>query len=142
MFIGEYQLTIDDKSRVPVPARFRAAFSDGAVVTRGLDRTLFLYTKEQWTQMAEKINALPLTSQAARNFSRLMLAGATEAELDKQGRMLLPSYLKDFAALDKAVVFAGLGDRVEIWDAPTWTAYQAKTLEDDQVNTDIESLGI
>lgn len=142
MFIGEYQLTIDDKGRAPVPARFRASFADGAVVTRGLDRSLFLYTKSQWAEMAAKIAALPLTSQSARNFSRLMLAGAVEVDLDRQGRFILPGYLREFAALDKAVTFAGVGDRVEIWDAPTWAAYQEQLLDSQESIDNLENLGI
>lgn len=143
MFIGEYQLTVDDKGRVPVPARFRAYFADGAVVTRGLDRSLSLYTKSQWAEMAAKIAALPLTNPSARTFARLMLAGAMEAELDKQGRIIVPGYLREYAALDKAVVFAGLGDRVEIWDAPTWAAYQEKMLDESEMAAaDLSNLGI
>lgn len=126
MFIGEYAHKLDEKGRVQVPVKFRSAFKDGAVITRGLDDSLFFYTKTEWQKIADKIAALPMSNASARSFSRLMLAGAMEAEIDKQGRMIIPSYLRDFAGIKKEVVFAGLMSRVEIWDETRWRRYQRK----------------
>ena len=126
MFIGEFQHTVDEKGRVQVPAKFRKQFSQGAVVTRGLDDSLFFYTKDEWAKIAERIAALPLSKSSARSFARLMLAGAMDIEIDKQGRMMLPKYLRQFGGIKKNVVFAGLYSRVEIWDENRWRNYQKK----------------
>ena len=126
MFIGEYQHSVDEKGRVQVPAKFRTQFKSGAVVTRGLDDSLFFYTKDEWAKIAERIAALPLSKSSARSFARLMLAGAMDVEIDKQGRMMLPKYLRQFASIKKNVVFAGLYSRVEIWDEAKWRSYQKK----------------
>src|SRR3989344_8531771 len=104
MFIGEYRHSLDEKNRLAVPAKFRASLTRGAVITRGLDNCLFVYTKEEWIKLSEKISALPLAQAKSRAFSRLMLAGAMEAAVDKQGRMLIPDYLKQFANFKKNVV--------------------------------------
>lgn len=127
MFIGEYTHTIDDKNRLAVPVKFRAALSGGAVVTRGLDNCLFLYTRDEWQKLAEKFANLPLAQANTRAFTRLMLAGAMDVELDKQGRILVPDYLKSFASLTKNVVVAGLYSRLELWDESKWTAYKQQT---------------
>ncbi len=127
MFIGEYSHTLDDKGRLAVPVKFRTALKKGAVVTRGLDSCLFLYTKEEWAKLAEKLAALPFSQANSRAFSRLMLAGAMDVELDKQGRMVLPEYLRAFAGLGKNTVLAGLYNRLEIWDESKWKAYKATT---------------
>lgn len=124
MFIGEYQHIIDNKKRIAVPSRFRELFNGRAVITRGLDNCLFLYTLEEWNKLAEKLNTLPVGQSSTRSFVRLMLAGASEAELDKQGRVLVPDYLKNYAALDKNVVIAGLYNRLEIWDDKKWNDYK------------------
>jgi len=126
VFIGEFQHTVDEKGRVQVPAKFRKQFSQGAVVTRGLDDSLFFYTKDEWAKIAERIAALPLSKSSARSFARLMLAGAMDIEIDKQGRMMLPKYLRQFGGIKKNVVFAGLYSRVEIWDENRWRNYQKK----------------
>jgi len=129
MFIGEYHHSIDDKSRLAVPVKFRGDLSHGATVTRGLDGCLFLYTKVEWEKLAEKFANLPLAQANSRAFARLMLAGAMDVEVDKQGRVLLPDYLKSYAGLKKDVVIAGLYNRLEIWDETSWTAYKQKTEE-------------
>ena len=126
MFIGEYTHNLDDKGRVAVPAKFREELRGGAVVTRGLDQCLTLYTKESWQQMAEKLSALPTTDQNARAFARLMLAGAMAVELDRAGRIVIPQYLRKFANLSGSVVVAGLYNRIELWNQKDWQAYQAK----------------
>lgn len=130
MFIGEYNHTLDDKGRIAIPAKFRALLASGAVVTRGLDNCLVLYTKDEWQKVAEKLAALPMSKPDARAFARLMLAGAMDVELDKQGRIVLPAYLRNFAKLKSSVVIAGLFNRVEIWDESAWAAYKSETEKD------------
>jgi MraZ protein len=127
MFIGEYSLSMDNKGRVAVPAKFRASLGTGAVLTRGLDKSLFLYPKDQWEKIAGKLAALPISQSNSRAFARLMLAGAWDIEIDKQGRMVIPEYLRKFANITKKVVVAGLYDRLEIWDEEAWTAYKTST---------------
>ncbi|OGE73693.1 MAG: cell division/cell wall cluster transcriptional repressor MraZ [Candidatus Doudnabacteria bacterium RIFCSPLOWO2_02_FULL_42_9] len=139
MFIGEYTISMDAKGRIAVPAKFRSKLSAAAVVTRGLDRSLFLYTKSEWEAIATKLAALPLSKANSRAFARLMLAGAYDAELDKQGRMMIPEYLRKFASLGKKVVVAGLYNRIEIWDSQTWEAYK-KTTESESTSI-AEALG-
>jgi MraZ protein len=127
MFIGEFHHTLDDKGRLAVPIKFRAALAEGAVVTRGLDRSLFLYPKTEWEKLAAKIAALPLGQSDTRAFARLMLAGAMDVEVDKSGRVTLPEYLRTYAGVAKNVVVTGLYDRLEIWDEEAWNVYASKT---------------
>lgn len=127
MFIGEFTVSMDAKGRIAIPAKFRALLNASAVVTRGLDQSLFLYPTKEWEVIAAKIAALPLTQANSRAFSRLMLAGAFDAELDKQGRMMIPDYLRKFATLTKRVVVAGLYNRIEIWDERLWLDYKKNT---------------
>lgn len=130
MFIGEYQLSVDEKGRLSIPVKYRVSLSRGAVVTRGLDSSLFLYTGSEWEKLARKLAALPLSRANTRAFSRLMLAGAMDVELDRQGRVILPDYLRDFAGIRKKVVVAGLYDRLEIWDEARWEKYKKETEKD------------
>ncbi len=123
MFIGEFHLTIDDKGRFAVPMKFRSALATGAVVTRGLDTSLFVLTQEAWQRLSAKIANLPLGSAASRSFSRFMLAGAMDVVLDAQGRFVIPEYLRLHAKLQKDAVLVGVNDRLELWDVATWTAY-------------------
>ena len=139
MFIGEYTISMDAKGRIAVPSKFRASLNDSAVVTRGLDSSLFLYPKKEWENIAEKLSKLPLTNANSRAFSRLMLAGAFDAELDKQGRMIIPDYLRKFASLGKRIVIAGLYNRIEIWDEEAWLVYKKNT--ERESNTIAEGLG-
>lgn len=127
MFIGEYSHNLDDKGRLAVPVKFRRDLSKGAVVTRGLDNCLFLYTKTEWEKLAEKLANLPISQADSRAFSRLMLAGAMDVEVDKQGRIILPEYLRSFAGLSKEVIIAGLYNRLEIWDSEKWSSYKSQT---------------
>lgn len=127
MFIGEYSYTIDAKKRLTVPPKFRKILGDKAVVTRGLDNCLFLYTQKDWEEQAEKLSKLPLSQADARGFARIMLAGAMDAEIDSLGRILIPDYLKDYARLGKKIVVAGLYNRVEIWDEERWSEYKRRT---------------
>lgn len=127
MFIGEYQYVIDQKGRLAVPAKFRKALEQGLVVTKGLDACLFLYTAKEWETQAVKIAQLPISRADSRAFSRQMLSGAMDTEMDKQGRVVLPDYLRKFAGISKKVVVAGLYNRIEIWDADQWEEYKKKT---------------
>jgi len=130
MFIGEYHHNLDDKGRLAVPVKFRAELAQGAVVTRGLDSSLFLFPKEEWDKLATKLAGLPLGQSNSRAFARLMLAGAMDVELDKQGRVILPEYLRQYATLGKNVVVAGLYTRMEIWNADKWEEYKKSTEAD------------
>jgi mraZ protein len=125
MFIGEYTYSIDEKKRLAVPPKFRAKLKKGAVITRGLDNCLFLYSREEWEKLAQKLSQMPLSRADARGFARIMLSGAMEVDFDNLGRILVPDYLKDYAKLKKAVV-AGLYSRVEIWDEEEWKIYKVK----------------
>src|SRR3989344_4571711 len=127
MFIGEYQHSIDEKGRLAVPAKFRGAIKSGAIVTRGLDHCLFIFGKKEWEIIAKKLIALPFAKSDSRALNRLMLAGAMEIDLDVQGRILIPDYLRDFAGLKKQTVIAGLYNRIEIWDEESWKKYRDKT---------------
>lgn len=127
MFIGEYTHIIDQKKRLAVPVKFRRRLGRKAVVTRGLDGCLFLYPHKEWQQLAKRLSQLPFSQADVRGFVRVMLAGAMEVELDRLGRILVPDYLKAYAALGKKVVVAGLYNRVEIWDEKKWKQYQKKT---------------
>jgi MraZ protein len=139
MFIGEYNHTIDEKGRLAIPVKFRQDLARGAVVTRGLDASLFLFPKEEWDKLAEKLAGLPLGKTDSRAFARLMLAGAMDAELDKQGRVVLPEYLRSYAGIRKAVTVAGLFTRLELWDAERWEAYKKAT--ETEVGNIAEKLG-
>lgn len=127
MFIGEYNHSIDEKGRLAVPAKFRSALGRGAVVTRGLDGCLFVYTAAEWKKLADKLAALPIAQANTRAFGRLMLAGAMEVEIDSQGRALIPDYLRKYAGLVKQVVVTGLYNRLELWDEAAWTKYKSST---------------
>ena len=127
MFTDEYSHTLDDKGRLSVPKKFRNALAKGAFVTRGLDNCLFLYTKVEWAKLAEKLANLPFAQANTRAFARLMLAGAMDVEVDKQGRIILPEYLRSYATLKKDVVVAGLYNRLELWDAGKWSEYTKRT---------------
>jgi MraZ protein len=124
MLLGEYSHTIDDKGRLAIPVKLRKELGEGAVITRGTDRCLVVYPKAEWQTLATKIAALPLSDARARSFSRLMMAGAMAVEFDKQGRALLPGYLKDYAGLQDHATVAGVYNRLEIWDTTAWEAYK------------------
>jgi MraZ protein len=121
MLLGTHEHTIDDKNRLTLPAKFRQAFADGLVVTRGFERCLFAYRREDWQRRIEsRIAALDSLSEETRKLERFVFSGAAEAELDKQGRLMLPSHLIEHAGLGREVVIAGVNDRIEIWDRAAW----------------------
>lgn len=129
MFMGEYQHSIDEKGRLIIPAKFREALGPSFVVTRGLDQCLFVYPQSEWAVMEQKLKALSLMKADARAFTRYFFSGATECELDKQGRVNLPKTLTDHAKLDKDCVVIGVSTRVEIWSKEVWEAYFAQSEE-------------
>ena len=133
MFIGEYSHNLDDKGRLAIPVKFRNDLKKGAVVTRGLDNCLFLYTRSEWSKLAEKLATLPFSQANSRAFARLMLAGAMDVEFDKQGRAVLPEYLRQFAGLKKNIIVAGLYSRLEIWDEEKWNTYKKQTESESSV---------
>ncbi len=120
MFLGEYRHSIDAKGRVAIPARFRSGMAEGLVVTRGLDPCLHLYPKSQWVPLAERLSALPMSEPAVRALRRNFFTGAFACEMDKQGRILIPPALREYAGLDGDVVIAGLNTYVEVWSATNW----------------------
>jgi MraZ protein len=143
MFIGEYKYNLDEKNRLALPSKFRKLFSNGAVITKGLDNCLFVYTKKEWDKLVEKLVKLPISQAKSRAFSRMMLAGAMDVNLDRQGRVVLPDYLKGFASLDKKVVIAGLYNRLEVWDEKLWTKYQRVSEKDStEISEGLVDLGI
>lgn len=142
MFVGQYSHNLDNKGRLAVPAKFRNDLKK-AVVTRGLDNCLFLYPKKEWGKLAEKLAALPISRANTRAFARLMLAGAMDVEVDSQGRIILPDYLRKFAGLKKKVIIAGLYNRLEIWDEQKWNSYKGETEKNSsQIAEALDDLGV
>ncbi|MBE3568682.1 MAG: division/cell wall cluster transcriptional repressor MraZ [Bacillales bacterium] len=129
MFMGEYRHSIDAKGRLIIPAKFREDLGEAFVLTRGLDQCLFGYPLQEWSILEEKLKALPLTKKDARSFTRFFFSGATECELDKQGRINIPSTLLQYAQLEKECVILGVSNRIEIWSKPIWEDYFAKSEE-------------
>ena len=123
MFIGEYHHSIDEKGRVIIPMKFRDELGNNFIVTRGIENCLFVYPMSNWEKITNKLNSLPFTKKDARNFNRFFMSGATEVELDKQGRINISTPLIDYAKLNKDCVVIGTGDRLEIWAKETWDLY-------------------
>ena len=139
MLIGEYEHTLDEKKRVSLPKAFVKGLGKKMVLTRGLDNCLFLFSADAWGKMAEKLQALSFAQSDTRGFNRFLLSGAVEIEADSAGRILIGDVHKQFAGLRKQLVFAGVSDRVEIWDASTWKQY--KTHIEGQAERMAEKLG-
>lgn len=118
--MGEYNHTVDTKGRLIIPSKFRETLGEEFVVTKGLDGCLFVYDNHEWKAFEEKLKSLPLTNKDARQFVRFFLAGAAMVEVDKQGRILIPSGLREFAGLEKDAVLIGVASRVEIWSKDRW----------------------
>jgi len=126
MLIGEYKHILDTKKRLAVPAKFRRFFSQGAVITRGIDNCLVLYSLKEWEGMAGKLGQLPSSQIEARSFARVMLSGAVAVKFDRLGRILIPDYLKEYSSLKKKAVVIGLYNRLEIWSEERWNLYKRK----------------
>ena len=127
VFIGEYTHVLDSKGRLAIPVKFKNLLERGAVVTKGLDGCLFLYTEAEWAKLVARLNQMPISQSNSRAFARLMLAGAMPVSLDSQNRINLPNYLIAFAGLGGTAVLAGLMNRLEIWDTKKWASYKKKT---------------
>jgi len=143
MLLGEFKHNLDIKGRMAIPAKFRDKLEAGAIITRGIDNCLFVFANNEWETLAKKLVALPLAQANSRAFARLMLAGATDVELDNQGRILIPDYLRKYAGLSKSVVVAGLYNRIEVWDEAAWTTYKVKTeSSSEEIAEQLGELGI
>jgi MraZ protein len=133
MFYGEYEHTLDKKSRFIIPAKFREAIKDHYTekffITRGLDSCLFLFTEEEWKRQEQRFKSLSFTKPEARHFNRLFFSGACEIVCDAQGRVLIPQYLKEFAQIEREIVVIGVSNRIEIWGNEQWKAFYANTRE-------------
>lgn len=131
MFYGEYEHSIDRKGRLIIPSKFREVFKENYVerffVTRGLDTCLFVFAEDEWRKQESRFRALPVTSAEARNFNRLYFSGACEVTCDRQGRILVPQYLKDFAKIKSDVMIVGVSNRMEIWSRESWTDFYKNT---------------
>ncbi len=141
MFMGEYNHTVDTKGRLIVPSKFREQLGDEFVVTKGLDGCLFVYSKSEWENIEKKFRNVPLTTKDARKFARFFFAGAASCEVDKQGRILLPVVLREYAGIEKDVVSVGVFNRVEIWDKDKWQ--ESNSYDDmDEIAEHMADLGL
>lgn len=141
MFFGEYEHTIDAKGRLIIPARLREELGETFIITKGLDGCLSVYPMEQWTTFEEKLQALPMTQKATRDFVRFFFSGATEGELDKQGRVMLPPNMREHANLKKDVVITGAGNRLEIWDKEIRERYLENTASPEEMAARMGEMG-
>lgn len=142
MFMGEYNHTMDTKGRLIVPSKFREQLGEEFVVTKGLDGCLFVYGNEEWEKLVEKLRALPLTNQNARKFTRFLLAGAVSCETDRQGRILIPANLRDYAGIKKDAVLIGSGSRIEIWSSERWAEELQIEENMDDIAAGMDGLGL
>lgn len=143
MFIGEFEHTIDPKGRLAVPFRFRVGLGTGGIVTRSIEKCLVIYTQAEWEKVAEKLASLPMFDDKARSVSRFIFSGAVEVEFDRQGRALIPQYLRDYAGLRKNVIVAGLYNKIEVWNEEAWTKQQRKAgVGTEEFNNQLRDLGI
>ncbi len=140
MFKGEYSHSVDAKGRIIMPAKFREILGDVFVVTKGLDGCLFVYPNDEWKNIENKFREIPLTTKDARKFSRFFFAGAADCEVDKQGRVLIPSILREFAGLNKEVVLVGVLNRIEIWSRERWQENEYDDM--DEVAEHMAALGL
>lgn len=143
MLLGEYRHNVDVKGRVSVPSKFRGDLGQSFIVTKGLDNCLFMYSKSEWETFENKLKALPLTNNDARSFMRFFFAGATECEVDKQGRINIPQLLREYAGIKKDVVIVGGSTRAEIWDSSKWEEYTSSdSLNGNKIASQMSNLGI
>ena len=141
MLIGEYEHTIDAKGRISMPAKIRKDMGETFIVTKGRDGCLFAFSQEEWLNFETKLKSLPLSDKNARNFVRFFLAGATECEIDKQGRFLIPANLRVAAKLEKETIIIGVGTRLEIWNKETWVS-KDEEISADEIAENMTMLGI
>ena len=141
MFLGEYIHTIDDKGRLTIPAKFRGTLAAGLVVTRGFDQNLMVFSLDEWQDLAQRIAQRPLSDEGVRAFRRRVFSGAIDLEPDRQGRILVPPYLREFAGIDGEVVIAGMFNYLELWSAEAWQAVR-NSIENNSDASRWEALGI
>ncbi len=143
MLIGEYEHSLDVKGRLILPAKIREDMGDKFIVTKGLDGCLFGFSQTEWVSFEEKLKTLPLTNKNARDFVRFFLSGATECEIDKQGRFLIAGNLREYANLEKDAVIIGVGTRIEIWNKEKWKSYNSdENISADEIAENMTMLGI
>ena len=143
MLIGEYEHSLDAKGRLIMPAKLREDMGEKFIITKGLDGCLFGFSQNEWTNFEEKLKTLPLTNKNARDFVRFFLSGAMECELDKQGRFLIASNLREYANMEKDVVIIGVGTRLEIWNKEKWKTYNSdENISADEIAENMTMLGI
>lgn len=143
MLIGEYEHSLDAKGRLIMPAKLREDIGEKFIVTKGLDGCLFGFSQSEWTNFEEKLKTLPLTNKNARDFVRFFLSGAIECEIDKQGRFLIASNLREYANMEKEIAIIGVGTRIEIWDKEKWKAYNSEeNISADEIAENMTMLGI
>lgn len=142
MFIGEYNHALDSKNRMIVPAKFREGLGGKFIITKGLDGCLYVYPMEEWSKLEEKLKTLPLTNKDARAFVRFFFSGASEVEIDKQGRALIPQNLIEYANIEKEIVSIGVSNRIEIWSKDKWNEYNDLNIDYDEIAEKMSQLGI
>ena len=143
MLIGEYEHSLDTKGRMIMPAKLRQDIGEKFIITKGLDGCLFVFSQNEWLNFEEKLKALPLSDKNARNFVRFFLSGATECEIDKQGRFLLVNTLREYAEITKEVIIIGVGTRLEIWNKDKWKKYNSnENISADTIAENMTMLGI
>ncbi len=133
MFYGEFEHSIDKKGRVIIPSKFRESFKEYDIeklyITRGLDKCLFIFTENEWKSQEAKFKSISFTKSEARRFNRLYFSGASQIEFDRQGRILLPKYLKDYAGIKRDIMMIGVSNRIEIWAREAWQEYYSSSKE-------------
>ena len=143
MLIGEYEHSLDVKGRLIMPAKIREDIGEKFIITKGLDGCLFGFSQNEWTNFEEKLKTLPLTNKNARDFVRFFLSGAIECEIDKQGRFLIASNLREYANMEKEAVIIGVGTRLEIWNKEKWDKYNSnENISADEIAENMTMLGI
>lgn len=142
MLIGEFEHSLDAKGRLIMPAKLREDIGERFVVTKGLDGCLFAFSLIEWTNFEEKLKTLPLSNKNSREFTRFFLSGATECEIDKQGRFLIPNNLRQVANLEKEVIIIGVGTRIEIWNKDKWKSYSNDSISVEDIAENMTMLGI
>ncbi|GKX66113.1 division/cell wall cluster transcriptional repressor MraZ [Inconstantimicrobium mannanitabidum] len=142
MFIGEYNHAVDTKNRIIIPSKFRDELLGKFIMTKGLDGCLYVYPESEWNILQEKLKSLPLTNRDARAFVRFFFSGASEIEIDKQGRALIPQNLKEYAKIDKEIVSIGVSNRIEIWSKEKWQEYNESDIDYDSIAEKMSLLGI
>ncbi len=140
-FMSEYNHTIDPKGRLIIPAKFRCGLGNSFVITKGIDKCLYFYPTEEWDKIEEKLSAIPLTNRDGRKFARFMLGGAAEVDMDTQGRILLPGYLREYAGVLKDAVMVGMGNHVEFWAKEAYDT-AGENLDIDAIAESLDGIGI